>query len=302
MNRVNYIGTAWLFATLLALTGCQGEGDDNMSPSDSDVLPSDGVMRFSMESSQTKVGVTTATLTEFGIFVVSENSEHNDDPFDYPYSYENVKVSLPEGEWVAAESLVWESEDIEVTISAYSPYISDYTSFSVQTDQSTEAGLIASDLISASEDVTPSNPRTSNDIYYNTENKSVVVDMEHILTSFSVTLTLKAEDFTLTSNPISSVTLTGTCITAEFDYEDAEVDDESNVQDIKLYASSYTIASDGSTATAVYEGIVIPQTVDEGDLGLTVIDVDGRGYRWTSSDDATFHHGYHAPLELTIEK
>ena len=171
-------------------------------------------------------------------------------------------------------------ENKEVTITAYHPYDATWTgkehSFSVKTDQSTNVGYLASDLLWATE--------TTSDM-----DLPVSLSFNHKLAKVNVTLT--STDVSDLSG--ATISICGTHINTCFNPVTGDLYDAltPDVQEIK---ASVTTAN-ACTASA----IVVPQTVDGGTSFIKVVQ-GGNTYYYTLPADKKLEsgHSYHFIISL----
>ncbi|MFI3331268.1 MAG: fimbrillin family protein [Rikenellaceae bacterium] len=269
----------------LIFASCQKDATQDLGRS---TLPEDGVMRFTTQVSESRAGLTTSTLTNFGIYTY----------YDSAYTYENVKVEKNGSEYQSEETMRFEGEDDNITISAYAPYSSTPSSFTVLSNQSTEDGVKASDLLYACSEVTPSNPNNSNDIYYDSENQAINIIFNHILAKTTINITLGTQWSADLVNPITSVTISGTNTTASLDFNsEYPITSISNAASISaMYLDDFAL---GLNPTLSYEAILIPQQVAKGELKI-VITTDNGSFTWYSDKALSLNSDENNILNLEI--
>ena len=218
------------------------------------------------------------------------------DQKDTKYDY-NVVMKHEGGSWVAYESaaknaaktqLLWEGSEANVTVTAATfPLPKSSTSYdlSVQTDQSNDDGINASDhLYYYSNAVTPSTGCIS-------------LELDHIMSKITVKLTLGTEYKDSETNPITSVTAFGASTGATYSPgAGTPWSAGSNVSKITLIPSA---ADDTNNRTATYEAILVPQTIAENTFGIE-IRIGEKTYEWTSADAFTLTGGTNHTLEMTV--
>ena len=218
------------------------------------------------------------------------------DQKDTKYDY-NVVMKHEGGSWVAYESadenaakkqLLWEGSKGNVTVTAATfPLPKSSTSYdlSVQTDQSNDDGINASDhLYYYSNAVTPSTGCIS-------------LELDHIMSKITVKLTLGTEYKDSETNPITSVTAFGASTGATYSPgAGTPWSAGSNVSKITLFPS---VAYDTSNRTVTYEAILVPQTIAENTFGIE-IRIGEKTYEWTSADAFTLTGGTNHTLEMTV--
>ena len=213
------------------------------------------------------------------------------------YDYTNVVMKYDGSKWVAYESadknaekkqLLWEGSKDNVTVTAATfrlPEAPTSCSLNVQTDQSTDDGIKASDhLCYYSNAVTPSTDGIS-------------LGLNHIMSKITVKLTLGTEYATSETNPITSVSAFGASTGATYS-PGAETpwSAESNVSKITLFPS---VAYNTVNRTATYEAILVPQTIAANIFGIE-IRIGEKTYEWTSADAFTLTGGTNHTLEMTV--
>ena len=213
------------------------------------------------------------------------------------YDYTNVVMKYDGSKWVAYESdnknaatkqLLWEGSKDNVTVTAATfPLSENSTSYAlnVQTDQSTDDGIKASDhLCYYSNTVTPSTGGIS-------------LGLNHIMSKISVKLTLGTEYEASATNPITSVSAFGASTGATYSPgAGTPWSAGSNVSKITLIPSA---ADDTNNRTATYEAILVPQTIAENTFGIE-IRIGEKTYEWTSADAFTLTGGTNHILEMTV--
>lgn len=219
------------------------------------------------------------------------------DQKDTKYDY-NVVMKHEGGSWVAYESadenaakkqLLWEGSKDNVTVTAATfplPKASTSYALSVQTDQSTDDGIKASDhLCYSSNAITPS------------ENGTISIPLNHIMSKISVKLTLGTEYAASATNPITSVTAFGASTGATYSpWAETPWSAESNVSKITLFPS---VAYDTNNRTVTYEAILVPQTIAANTFGIE-IRIGEKTYEWKSAAAFTLTGGTNHTLEMTV--
>ena len=218
------------------------------------------------------------------------------DQKDTKYDYTNVVMKYEGSKWVAYESdatdaekkqLLWEGSKDNVTVTAATFSLSDAsTTLSVQTDQSTAEAVKTSDhLYYYSNAITPS------------ENGTISIPLNHIMSKISVQLTLGTEYESSATNPITSVTAFGASTGATYSPgAGTPWSAESNVSKISLFPS---VAYDTSNRTATYEAILVPQTIAANTFGIE-IRIGEKTYEWKSTNAFTLTGGTNHTLEMTV--
>ena len=220
------------------------------------------------------------------------------DQKDTKYDYTNVVMKYDGSKWVAYESdaenaekkqLLWEGSKDNVIVTAATfllPEASTSCSLNVQTDQSTADGIKASDhLYYSSNAITPS------------ENGTISIPLNHIMSKISVKLTLGTEYEASATNPITSVTAFGASTGATYSPgAGTPWSAESNVSKISLFPS---VEYNTVNRTATYEAILVPQTIAANIFGIE-IRIGEKTYEWTSAKAFTLTGGTNHILEMTV--
>lgn len=272
MKKANILATAAL-ATLLA--ACSNDSDVFNTPDYADTPIG---LNVNVGPMATRAGYEQGALTEgsFGLYLTTEGTNS-----DERYNCTNREVKYDNGWTIQGEQLLWKSNDATVTYYAYLPYtgtVSDAANyaFTVQTDQSNESNVKASDLLCTGQQT--ATPGTALDINF-----------QHALSKLNVTLTKGTEledGLTFTSVKLSN------CAT-EFVVnllEGTIVKTTNSGQTITLYAT---------TENKQYECILVPQTFAQS-LKVEITDNNGKVYTFTSNKDLTFASGEQYTLNLTV--
>ena len=272
MKKVKMIATAAL-ATLLA--ACSNDSDVFNTPDYADTPIG---LNVNVGPMATRAGYEQGALTEgsFGLFLTTEGTNS-----DGRYNCTNREVKYESGWTIQGEPLLWKSNEATVNYYAYLPYtgtVGDAANyaFTVQTDQSSDSNVKASDLLCTGQQT--ATPGTALDINF-----------VHAMSKLNVNLTKGSEldeGVTFTSVKLSNcatattVNLTaGTAVTAT-----------NSGQTITLYAA---------TANEKYECILVPQTFNKS-LKVEITGSNGKVYTFTSNKDLTFASGEQYTLNLTV--
>lgn len=271
--KANILTLAVLAATVL--TGCSNDDDVLNTPDYADTPIG---LNVNVSPMATRAGYEQGALTEgsFGLYLTTEGTNS-----DERYNCTNREVKYDNGWTIQGGQLLWKSNDATVTYYAYLPYtgtVGDAASyaFTVQTDQSNESNVKASDLLCTGQQT--ATPGTALDINF-----------QHALSKLNVTLTKGTElEDELT---FKSVKLSNCATTATVNLTDGIVSNATNSgQTIILYAA---------TASEKYECILVPQTFNQ-NLKVEITDNNGKVYTFTSSKDLTFASGEEYTLNLTV--
>ena len=220
------------------------------------------------------------------------------DQKDTKYDYTNVVMKYDGSKWVAYESdaenaekkqLLWEGSKDNVIVTAATfllPEASTSCSLNVQTDQSTADGIKASDhLYYSSNAITPS------------ENGTISIPLNHIMSKISVKLTLGTEYESSETNPITSVSAFGASTGATYSPgAGTPWSAESNGSKITLFPS---VEYNTVNRTVTYEAILVPQTIAANTFGVE-IRIGEKTYEWKSANAFTLTGGTNHTLEMTV--
>lgn len=272
MKKANILATAAL-ATLLA--ACSNNDDVLNTPDYADTPIG---LNVNVSPMATRAGYEQGALTEgsFGLYLTTEGTNS-----DERYNCTNREVKYDNGWTIQGGQLLWKSNDATVTYYAYLPYtgtVGDAASyaFTVQTDQSNESNVKASDLLCTGQQT--ATPGTALDITF-----------KHALSKLNVTLTKGTElENGLT---FTSVTLSNCATATTVNLTDGTVGTATNSgQTITLYAA---------TENKQYECILVPQTFAQS-LKVEITGNNGKVYTFTSNKDLTFASGEQYTLNLTV--
>lgn len=275
-----------LIATAAVLASCE---KDVGSPSGG--LP----MRVDASLAATKASITTADLQEFWLQV--------DCPADAAYSYFG-KVSKSGAAWSADKQLYWKDETTAVSYTAVFFEGHDFTKaeftgsvdLDVPADQSTQAGLNAADLLTL---------KATSTTYESTTDGTLPVVLGHGLTKVNIVLSLGSDFYDnrygRTDNPVTALAIKGSNLAFNFQPATGAVSIiAGTVNDITPMPLSYAPGTaTAKTATAVYEAILVPQTIAAGALTVS-FSVGTSNYAWTNSDDITLTAGQTVNLPVSV--
>lgn len=272
MKKANILATAAL-ATLLA--ACSNDSDVFNTPDYADTPIG---LNVNVSPMATRAGYEQGALTEgsFGLYLTTEGTNS-----DERYNCTNREVKYDNGWTIQGGQLLWKSNDATVTYYAYLPYtgtVGDAASyaFTVQTDQSNESNVKASDLLCTGQQT--ATPGTALDINF-----------QHALSKLNVTLAKGSEledGLTFKSVKLSNC---ATATTVNLTAGTAGTATNSG-QTITLYAA---------TANEKYECILVPQTFNQ-TLKVEITDNNGKVYTFKSDNELTFSSGKQYTLNLTV--
>lgn len=243
---------------------------------------------------QTRAGYDNSNLPDqFYLDVI-----HPDEDSKYTY---HVLMKNEENGWKSYDAkdtstpvqMLWAGDNQQVSVTAATFKLDGISELSVQTDQSTANNVKLSDhLQMTTTDVTPSG-------------SAIDVTLNHVMSKLKVVVEL-GDEFDDTENPFSEITVNGTLPKRLYTYSSMENSwsncvDESNpviAQSITPFSNAFTPASDGNRASAEFEAILVPQTIASGEFNVR-FKVNGRAFKWTSSEEITFEGGTEYTLNLT---
>ena len=220
------------------------------------------------------------------------------DQADKNYDYTNVVMKYENGSWVAYESdaedsaqklLLWEGSEDNVTITAatFSLETPPSYSLSASADQSSDAKLKSSDhLYYYSNEVEPSA-------------SGISISFDHIMSKLEIALTLR-DEFEGLTDPITSVMLSGTSLTATYAPANADKWSDYSTAD-EVIKTCPLVAYDTDARTATYEVILLPQTVAAYTFCVTIF-IGDKSYEWTSANAVTLASSNKYTLALTVGK
>lgn len=214
------------------------------------------------------------------------------------YDYTNVVMKYEGSKWVAYESadesavqkqLLWEGSEGDVTVTAatFSLATSPSYSLSASADQSSDAKLKLSDhLCYYSNKVQPSA-------------SGISISFDHIMSKLEIALKLR-DEFEGLTDPITSVMLSGTSLTATYAPANADKWSDYSTAD-EVINTCPLLAYDKNARTATYEVILLPQTVAAKTFCVTIF-IGDKSYEWTSADAVTLASSNKYTLALTVGK
>ena len=213
------------------------------------------------------------------------------------YDYTNVVMKYENGSWVAYESdaedsaqklLLWEGSTGNVTVTAatFSLETSPSYSLSASADQSSDAKLKLSDHLYYSNNVEPSA-------------SGISISFDHIMSKLEIALTLR-DEFEGLTDPITSVMLSGTSLTATYAPANADKWSDYSTAD-EVIKTCPLVAYDTDARTATYEVILLPQTVAANTFCVTIF-IGDKSYEWTSANAVTLASSNKYTLALTVGK
>ena len=288
MRKIQIFAMAALAAIF---AGCSNNDDEVMKPKESlkDTPINVNVLLTDIQTRAGYDNTNQPTLFYLSIDQVGKN-----------YDYTNVVMKYENGSWVAYESdaedsaqklLLWEGSTGNVTVTAatFSLETSPSYSLSASADQSSDAKLKSSDhLCYYSNKVQPSA-------------SGISISFDHIMSKLEIALKLR-DEFEGLTDPITSVMLSGTSLTATYAPANAEKwSSYSTAADDEVIKTCPLVAYDTDARTATYEVILLPQTVAANTFCVTIF-IGDKSYEWTSAKEVTLASSNKYTLALTVGK
>ena len=219
--------------------------------------------------------------TDFTQFYLSVTNSSNSN-----YSYSNVQVTNSGSGWEPASPMYWQNSTTDVTVTAATFSLTEAQDLAVQTDQSTNDNVIASDHLYMA-----ATPQTYAEVTGTKDAGAINVNFSHLMSKVNLTITL-ADEFDGTENPISNVTFQGTVAKRNYNAGTWTNSNGVTATDITACAVGYT------KPKATYEVILVPQTVTAGNFAVQ-FQIDGRLFKWTSTGEVELESGQQYTLALT---
>lgn len=191
------------------------------------------------------------------------------------YNYTNVPMTKSnDNAYTSTTNLLWKDSSRDVAVNAYT---TDGTIFTVQTDQNTDANVLASDLLGAVS-------TTQGDVSITDNNISI--NFRHLLCKLDVTYTWGTEFDNVTTKTIKSVMYQGFGTDVTLDREACAVTSGTTTADIKAYVNELTSEAIFAPQMGETPKIVITTTIDDVDrvflIGVTApADGFASGNRYT---------------------
>lgn len=274
-------------ATIFA--GCSNNDDEVMKPKES-LKDTPINVNVLLTDIQTRAGYDNTNQPTKFYLSIDQAGEN--------YDYTNVVMKYENGSWVAYESdaedsaqklLLWEGSTGNVTVTAatFSLETSPSYSLSASADQSSDAKLKSSDhLYYYSNEVEPSA-------------SGISISFDHIMSKLEIALKLR-DEFEGLTDPITSVMLSGTSLTATYAPANADKWSDYSTAD-EVIKTCPLVAYDTDARTATYEVILLPQTVAANTFCVTIF-IGDKSYEWTSANAVTLASSNKYTLALTVGK
>ena len=286
MRKIQILAMAALAAIF---AGCSNNDDEVMKPKES-LKDTPINVNVLLTDIQTRAGYDNTNQPTLFYLSIDQAGEN--------YDYTNVVMKYENGSWVAYESdaedsaqklLLWEGSTGNVTVTAatFSLETSPSYSLSASADQSSDAKLKLSDhLCYYSNKVQPSA-------------SGISISFDHIMSKLEIALTLR-DEFEGLTDPITSVMLSGTSLTATYAPANADKWSDYSTAD-EVIKTCPLVAYDTDARTATYEVILLPQTVAANTFCVTIF-IGDKSYEWTSANAVTLASSNKYTLALTVGK
>ena len=286
MRKIQILAMAALAAIF---AGCSNNDDEVMKPKES-LKDTPINVNVLLTDIQTRAGYDNTNQPTLFYLSIDQAGEN--------YDYTNVVMKYDGSKWVAYESadesavqkqMLWEGSEGDVTVTAatFSLATSPSYSLSASADQSSDAKLKSSDhLCYYSNKVEPSA-------------SGISISFDHIMSKLEIALTLR-DEFEGLTDPITSVMLSGTSLTATYAPANADKWSDYSTAD-EVINTCPLLAYDKNARTATYEVILLPQTVAANTFCVTIF-IGDKSYEWTSANAVTLASSNKYTLALTVGK
>ena len=286
MRKIQILAMAALAAIF---AGCSNNDDEVMKPKES-LKDTPINVNVLLTDIQTRAGYDNNNQPTLFYLSIDQAGES--------YDYTNVVMKYDGSKWVAYESadesavqkqMLWEGSEGDVTVTAatFSLATSPSYSLSASADQSSDAKLKSSDhLYYYSNKVEPSA-------------SGISISFDHIMSKLEIALTLR-DEFEGLTDPITSVMLSGTSLTATYAPANADKWSDYSTAD-EVIKTCPLVAYDTDARTATYEVILLPQTVAANTFCVTIF-IGDKSYEWTSENAVTLASSNKYTLALTVGK
>ena len=286
MRKIQILAMAALAAIF---AGCSNNDDEVMKPKES-LKDTPINVNVLLTDIQTRAGYDNTNQPTLFYLSIDQAGDN--------YDYTNVVMKYDGSKWVAYESadesavqkqMLWEGSTGNVTVTAatFSLETSPSYSLSASADQSSDAKLKSSDhLCYYSNKVEPSA-------------SGISISFDHIMSKLEIALTLR-DEFEGLTDPITSVMLSGTSLTATYAPANADKWSDYSTAD-EVIKTCPPVAYDKNARTATYEVILLPQTVAANTFCVTIF-IGDKSYEWTSANAVTLASSNKYTLALTVGK
>ena len=273
---------------LAAISMMLGSCSDSNSEFSQDYLADTPIkLNVSVDEPTTRAGYSSTELPEgFGLDVVHYlDSDHNVPDLKYSYQVWVKKVGdswktykLDEETWGVTDeevTMLWANMNDKVEVMAYTKI----QKFTIPTAQTSDEQLKEADVLYM--------PPTD----YPPSKEGIKVALQHAMSKINLTIELGSEfEFTEDINKkITDIKIDGSLVSDWFTL-DGQHHTEGNPQTITpLYTGATPFSKDANgvitKASATYEAILIPQTIESGKFTVS-FKVDGKLYEWTYNNEA----------------
>ena len=286
MRKIQILAMAALAAIF---AGCSNNDDEVMKPKES-LKDTPINVNVLLTDIQTRAGYDNTNQPTLFYLSIDQAGDN--------YDYTNVVMKYDGSKWVAYESadesavqkqMLWEGSTGNVTVTAatFSLETSPSYSLSASADQSSDAKLKSSDhLCYYSNEVEPSA-------------SGISISFDHIMSKLEIALTLR-DEFEGLTDPITSVMLSGTSLTATYAPANADKWSDYSTAD-EVINTCPLLAYDKNARKATYEVILLPQTVAANTFCVTIF-IGDKSYEWTSANAVTLASSNKYTLALTVGK
>ena len=286
MRKIQILAMAALAAIF---AGCSNNDDEVMKPKES-LKDTPINVNVLLTDIQTRAGYDNTNQPTLFYLSIDQAGDK--------YDYTNVVMKYDGSKWVAYESadesavqkqMLWEGSagNVTVTAATFSLETSPSYSLSASADQSSDAKLKSSDhLCYYSNKVEPSA-------------SGISISFDHIMSKLEIALTLR-DEFEGLTDPITSVMLSGTSLTATYAPANADKWSDYSTAD-EVIKTCPLVAYDTDARTATYEVILLPQTVAANTFCVTIF-IGDKSYEWTSANAVTLASSNKYTLALTVGK
>ena len=286
MRKIQILAMAALAAIF---AGCSNNDDEVMKPKES-LKDTPINVNVLLTDIQTRAGYDNTNQPTKFYLSIDQAGEN--------YDYTNVVMKYDGSKWVAYESadesavqkqMLWEGSTGNVTVTAatFSLETSPSYSLSASADQSSDAKLKSSDHL----------------CYYSNKVQpfasGISISFDHIMSKLEIALTLR-DEFEGLTDPITSVMLSGTSLTATYAPANADKWSDYSTAD-EVINTCPLLAYDKNARTATYEVILLPQTVAAKTFCVTIF-IGDKSYEWTSATEVTLASSNKYTLALTVGK
>ncbi len=290
MKKLNFLfGLATMFATAFTFSSCSSEelsGENKVSGRQVNFT---SAMKGSTRATSDPQSTTVPTGQKVGVFGISDEASTT------MTNYNNIQYTVPEsGNLTTTNAMTWPTADgAKVSFYAYAPYNSDWTShttaqtFTVASDQSAEAGYLASDLLFA----TPLTDKT-------VTTDALALAFVHKMAKLNITLNnTGTSDIT-----ISSVKINNTLPSIAFTPSDGTLGATSETATDITAASNLAIAASSGTANVC--AVVVPQSIAANTTLVTITTSDSKTLIAKLGSETTFASGgsYNFTVNINISE